>query len=347
MIIGAGLDGRLGLDFATLRDLGIEATAMGFESIWTPSGGVPDAFHLCAGWAQATIASHDRATPTGIAVVPAPRYGIPWTIAIQAATVSLISGGNFILGLGTGGSGKEYFDRVGLANRPISVMRDYLEITRALLRGEKVSYQGAALSMRGERLGLDLPTVPIYLAALGPQMLRLAGSAADGASLNWATPDAISRSRAEMNRGASSAGRDPSSLKLSMYIRVCVDDDVRAARRALAAQVLGYAIAGPGDDPTLAYRGLFSRMGFDEPLRELEFRRNSGASIADLVDDVPEDLLQAIGYYGTPDGAAGRFRELSVGLDEAIVRVITTAPSVDKVRLALETLSPVRVRACA
>jgi alkanesulfonate monooxygenase SsuD/methylene tetrahydromethanopterin reductase-like flavin-dependent oxidoreductase (luciferase family) len=147
-----------------------------------------------------------------------------------------------------------------------------------------------------------------------------------------------------MESGAHDAGRDPDTLKMSMYIRVCIDDDVAAARRAFAAQVLGYALVPPGGDRALAYRGLFTRMGFDEPLRTLESRRDRGAPIAELVDETPEALLHAVGYYGAPEGAAKRFAELAVGLDEAVVRVITTSPSPDKVRLALDTLSPEEIR---
>jgi alkanesulfonate monooxygenase SsuD/methylene tetrahydromethanopterin reductase-like flavin-dependent oxidoreductase (luciferase family) len=347
MIIGAGLDVRLGLDVATLTELGVEAVGAGFESLWTPSGGVPDAFQICSGWSIATKAVSGTPVRTGTAVVPVARMWHPHSLAIEAATTGLIGEGNFILGIGTGGAGREFFDAAGLPNKPIAVMRDYLEITRALLRGESVTHQGSTVSIGPTQLTADLPVVPVYIAALGAQMLRLGGSHADGVCLNWASPERIAVSREEVGRGATSAGRSPDEVVVSMYIRVCVDEDVDAARRAFAAQVLAYALVRPGGDPTLAYRGMFGEMGFDDVLSELEARRDAGASIGDLIDEVPDELLTAVGYYGTPAGAAERFAHLATGLDEAIVRVITTKPDPAKVRLALEALTPARIRAAA
>src|ERR1700678_2944971 len=82
-------------------------------------------------------------------------------------------------------------------------------------------------------LGVDaLPAAPVALAALGPQMLRLAGEIADGALLNWATPERIAVSRELVDAGSARAGRDPGSVPLAMYIRVCIDEDVAAGRGA-------------------------------------------------------------------------------------------------------------------
>src|SRR6202034_4608424 len=118
-----------------------------------------------------------------------------------------------------------------------------------------------------------LPAAPVALAALGPQMLRLAGEIADGALLNWATPERIAVSRELVDAGAARAGREPGSVPMTMYIRVCIDDDVAAARQALGAQVLGYAMGRPGIPQQAGYRGLFGQMGFDEGLTGLEARR--------------------------------------------------------------------------
>jgi alkanesulfonate monooxygenase SsuD/methylene tetrahydromethanopterin reductase-like flavin-dependent oxidoreductase (luciferase family) len=184
----------------------------------------------------------------------------------------------------------------------------------------------------------DLPPAPVYLAALGPQMLRLAGEVADGVLLNWATPERIAASRELVDAGAVRAGRDPGSVPMTMYIRVCVDDDVAAARQAFGAQVLGYA-------PGAGYRGLFAQMGFDAELTELEQRRDRGVAMAELVDAAPEDMLRAVGYYGPAAGAPAAFARLSAGLDEAIVRIVTARPGLEPASHAMAALTPALIRA--
>src|SRR6478735_6228102 len=124
----------------------------------------------------------------------------PLALAAQAATLAQLSAGQFVLGLGTGGYGPGFWASVGLPDRPIAVMREYVTEVRGLLAGQQVtagpiiaradSAPGAPGWPRSASLGLaDLPPAPVYLAALGPQMLRLAGEIADGALLNWATPE--------------------------------------------------------------------------------------------------------------------------------------------------------------
>jgi alkanesulfonate monooxygenase SsuD/methylene tetrahydromethanopterin reductase-like flavin-dependent oxidoreductase (luciferase family) len=342
MRIGAGLDGRLGLPFDELRQAGREAARLGFESLWTPAGGVPDAFHVCAAWSQ------DSPVRTGISVVPAARMWGPLALAAQAATVGEISGGRFVLGIGTGGYGPGFWASAGLPDRPIAVMRDYLTVVRGLLGGETVTYAGPALRVQNASLGAPgLPGVPVYLGALGPQMLRLAGELADGALLNWATPDRIAQSRRLVAEGAVRAGRDPAEVPLTMYIRVCVDDDEAAARQALGRQVLGYAMAMPGTPPTAGYRGLFTQMGFDDVLSELERRQRGGDHIDALVAAAPDELLTAVGYFGPARGAAETYARLSQGLDESVVRIVTARPGLEPVVAAMEALTPARIRAHA
>jgi alkanesulfonate monooxygenase SsuD/methylene tetrahydromethanopterin reductase-like flavin-dependent oxidoreductase (luciferase family) len=340
--IGAGLDIRLGLGFEGLREAGREAARLGFESLWTPALGVPDAFHVCAAWGQ------DTPLRTGISVVPAARMWGPLALAWQAATVGEISKGRFALGIGTGGYGPGFWASVGLPDRPIAVMRDYLVILRGLLAGQTVTHEGPALRVHGASLGVsDPPPVPVHLGALGAQMLRLAGEQADGALLNWATPSRIAESRRLVAEGAARVGRDPSGVPLTMYIRVCVDDDVAAARQALGAQVLGYAMAWPGGSRTAGYRGLFTEMGFDETLSELERRRAEGEPMTSLIDAAPDELLSAVGYFGPAGGAAEAYARLAQGLDETVVRIVTARPGLEPVLAALEALTPARIRAAA
>jgi alkanesulfonate monooxygenase SsuD/methylene tetrahydromethanopterin reductase-like flavin-dependent oxidoreductase (luciferase family) len=349
MMIGVGLDARLGLPFDQLRVAAREAERLGFESLWTPAGGVPDAFHVCAAWSQ------DTSLRTGISVVPAARMWTPLGLAAQAATLAQLSSGRFVLGLGTGGYGPGFWASVGLPDRPIAVMREYVTEVRGLLAGRQVTAgpildqtgagPGAPGWPRSASLGLrDLPPAPVYLAALGPQMLRLAGETADGVLLNWATPERIAVSRARVDEGAARAGRDPGTVPMTMYIRVCIDDDVAAARQAFGTQVLSYAMGRPGTPQDAGYRGLFAQMGFDAELSELERRRDQGAAMPKLVDAAPEEMLQAVGYYGPAAPAPAAFARLSAGLDEAIVRIITARPGLEPVSAAMAALTPSIIR---
>jgi alkanesulfonate monooxygenase SsuD/methylene tetrahydromethanopterin reductase-like flavin-dependent oxidoreductase (luciferase family) len=352
MMIGVGLDARLGLPFDQLRVAAREAAGLGFASLWTPAGGVPDSFHVCGAWLQ------DTPLRAGISVVPAARMWTPLGLAAQAATLAQLSGGRFVLGIGTGGYGPGFWASAGLPNRPIAVMREYVTAIRGLLAGEQVTageiisggrtgggspgwLATAALGVKG------LPAAPVYLAALGPQMLRLGGETADGVLLNWATPERIAFSRAETDAGSARAGRTPGSVPLSMYIRVCIDDDVAAARQAFGAQVLGYAMGRAGTPDSAGYRGLFAQMGFDAELAELERRRDSGTPVPDLVADTPDELLRAVGYYGPAAGAPAAFARLSAGLDEAMVRVIAARPGLEPVVEAMSALTPSLIAAAA
>ena len=85
MMIGVGLDARLALPFDQLRVAAREAARLGFASLWTPAGGVPDSFHVCAAWSQ------DTPLRTGISVVPAARMWTPLGLAAQAATLAQLS----------------------------------------------------------------------------------------------------------------------------------------------------------------------------------------------------------------------------------------------------------------
>ena len=346
MIIGVGLDARLGLPFDELRVAAKQAELLGFESLWTPAGGVPDSFHVCAAW------SRDTALRTGISVVPAARMWTPLGLAAQAATLAQLSAGRFVLGLGTGGYGPEFLVSLGLPDRPIALMRAYVTAVRGLLAGQQVTAGpliGAGLGAPGwpqsASLGVsDLPPAPVYLAALGPQMLRLAGETADGVLLNWATPERIAVSRARVDEGAARAGRGPGTVPLTMYIRVCIDEDVAAARQAFGAQVLGYALGRPGIPQDAGYRGLFAQMGFEAELSELEERRDRGTAMPELVAAAPDEMLRAGGYYGPPAQAPAAFAGLSTGLDEVVVRIITARPGLEPVAAAMAALTPSLIR---
>jgi len=172
MMIGVGLDARLGLPLDQLRAAAREAGQLGFESVWTPAGGVPDSFHVCSAWSQ------DTGLRTGISVVPAARMWTPLGLAAQTATLAQLSAGQFVLGIGTGGYGPGFWASVGLPDRPIAVMREYVTQVRALLAGERVT--------AGQSLDWGLINQVWPDAELGAQADALVAHLAEGPTLSYA-----------------------------------------------------------------------------------------------------------------------------------------------------------------
>jgi alkanesulfonate monooxygenase SsuD/methylene tetrahydromethanopterin reductase-like flavin-dependent oxidoreductase (luciferase family) len=257
-----------------------------------------DPFELCARWHEAS------GLETGISVLPIQRWS-PERLIAGTRMARERAGGRFILGVGAG----------SVRDAPIRKMRDLASSLRPALGAGR-----------------------IYLAALGPQMLHLAGQRYDGAALNWCSPEQTLWSRERVAAGALAAGRDPRAVRIHQYIRVCVDPDAAAARRALATMVLGYAMNHPGADPTKGYRRHFARMGFDEVLTELEAMRTRGAGDDALADALPDELLGRVGWWGPPEGAAAGFEALTAGLDVAVVRVVAAKKKdAECVRLAMRS----------
>ncbi len=324
MEIGVGLDVTLGLSLDQQAEMSREAARLGYTSIWTPEGNGYDSFHLCL---QRWSASRDvlsGGVQTGIAVSPV-AWRTPMAFAMAAGTLTELTGGRFMLGLGAGGQ------TAGI----LATMREYVTGVRSLLAGEKVV---------GSRLAIQPPPrTPVYLGALGPEMLRLAGETADGAALNWCSPEQIAWSRARIAEGAARAGRTPEAVRVVEYIRICVDDNVDLARRAYARALIPYALGSrvpTARERGLGYRAHFERVGFAEALAELDRMRERGATNDEIADAFPPELLLRVGYFGRAAGAREAFRRLAEGLDLAIVRVVVARPGVADSTLAV-------VRACA
>jgi alkanesulfonate monooxygenase SsuD/methylene tetrahydromethanopterin reductase-like flavin-dependent oxidoreductase (luciferase family) len=342
MKAGVGIDPRLGLSREQQRALVQEAARLGFDSLWTPAGVTGRSiFQTCRDWWEATTQVVPDGLRVGTSVIPFPGWTVP-TLAAESATLNDVTSGKFNLGIGLGSYPAEGMRRqLGLPNvPPVAYTREYLHTLRALFGGDSVDYGGKVVSLHGVQLAIKAPRVPVYLAAMGPQMLRLSGELADGVTPNWSSPEQIAWLREHVTEGARRAGRQAADVPIAQYIRVCIDEDETAARRTFATQVLGYAMARPGQSKDMGYRAHFGRMGFDEVLNTLEARRDAGAKVEELVDELPPDLLHKVGYFGPAAGAADALKRLSRGLDEAMVRVLTVRPGDLDACLAT-------VRACA
>lgn len=350
MEIGVGLDPTLGLNWDQQREVSQEAAKLGYTSIWTPEGNGQDSFHLCVQRWQATTDVVSEGLTTGIAVSPV-MYRTPLSFAMEGGTVSDITGGKFIMGIGSGGAYRpQARAALGVGRMSaLALMRDYLSVIRPLVHGERVDYEGETTTLKGMRLAMrPAPETPVYLGALGPKMLEMSGELADGASLNWCTPEQIAWSRERIAEGAVKAGRDPSEINVAEYIRICVDDDVDAARIALAKATMGYALGAsvPTErERQLGYRAHFERMGFTDELAELDEMRKKGASRDEVAEAFPAEILQSVGYFGKAEGAAAAFARLAEGLDTAIVRVVAARRGVDSTLAVMEACKPEAVRA--
>ena len=343
MNIGVGIDRTVGLSFDEEAQISVEAASLGYTSIWTPEGTGYDAFQVCLNRWQATRQAGFATTETGISVSPV-ALRTPLSLAMSAGTLSYMSDGKFILGIGSGDiyrtSGRRAFGFNDIS--VFDVMTVYLRIVRSLLAGEEVTCDYPTTKLH--KISLDItpiPFTPVYLAALGPKMLGLAGELADGVALNWCTSDQVKWSREVINKRAKMLGRDLSNIKIVEYVRVCVDDDVDLARRALAKAMLGYAMGPAGGNKKLGYRAHFDRMGFSDALTKLDHMRDNGKSMDEMADAFPTELLSKVGYYGNGEGVVTVLQRLMQGLDTLIVRVVPARLGFKSALTTMEACSPV------
>ena len=301
MEIGLGIDSRFALSDEDQRTAAREAAALGYTSLWTPIGNTREPFDICALWDQSS------GLATGIAVAPLSSWPIDKLASVSKETLKRC-GGKFTLGIGSGRT----------TDAPIRVMRGAIDALRA-----------------------RVPDLRVYLGALGPQMLHLAGQRYDGAALNWCSSEQVRWSRERVAAGARAAGRDPADVKIHEYVRVCIDEDEDAARLAFAKMVMTYALARQGADKTKGYRAHFARMGFDQALTDLESQRDAGHERGRARARVSRRASSPRGVLGQAAGARDAFLTLAEGLDIAIVRLVPARRNdLNAARLAFRACAP-------
>ena len=223
----------------------------GFTRVWSPQ--MPQDPDLLVTLAVAL--REVEGVEVGTGVLPIQRQH-PMALAQQALTVSLLSGGRLRLGLGL--SHRPVVERVwGLPfDMPVRRMGEYLDALLPLLHGDPVDASGQTVSAHGRLAIPGAPVPPVYLAALGPQMLRLAGRRAAG-TITWMTgPRTLTEHVVPTLRGAAvEAGR---SVEVVSALPVCVTDDTAAARELAARQ---FAIYGK----LPSYRAMLDREGWPGP----------------------------------------------------------------------------------
>jgi probable F420-dependent oxidoreductase len=271
---------------------------LGYDSVWiADTGAGPDAFVVAA--AVAAVTTRLR---IGTAVVPA-YTRTPSVFAGSAGSVAQLAPGRFVLGLGA--SSETIVQAWGGVPfvKPLAYVREAVTVIRQMLAGERVTFEGTHLRTRGFRLVSPPPRpVPIYLAALMPPMLELAGEIGDGVVLNMMPVEAVPRMLEHVRRGAARAGRDASTLEIVARFQVIVTDDVASARGAVR-HMLGPYFA------TSVYNRFAAWCGFADEAREILAGWQAKDRARNLAA-VTDEMIDRIAIIGTVEECRRRLRAL-------------------------------------
>ena len=194
----------------------------------------------------------------------------PATLALQAMGLDELSGGRFLLGIGSSNPTIAKWHGQSF-DRPLSRIQEYIEITRAAMRGEKLNFEGKFFTAQNFKMAFKPSgrSIPIYVAAFGPKMTRLAGRISDGVLINMANPTEISRIVAGVKAGALEAGKDPAKMEIICKVRCSIAPNYSVAREALSHALTYYALAD-------YYRDLLGRMGFVEEVEAMRAAWKTG-----------------------------------------------------------------------
>jgi probable F420-dependent oxidoreductase len=265
------------------------AEDLGYESAWMAEGHGGDQFAVLGACATATTRIRLGTSISSVFVRSAP------TIAMAAATVDHLSGGRVLLGLGSSHKVQVEGEHGIAFGQAILRVRETVAIVRALLREGVVSHKGEVISI--ERFDLWFPPlrkeIPIYLAALFPTMLQIAGELSQGVLLTWPTLDAGRRAAENVAVGARRAGRRPEDVEIASLLPCQVADDGAEARERLKPGVAFYAGFFP------RYNRLLADAGFADAVATIKtaWDRGDRDGAARLV---PDALIDAVALAGTP-----------------------------------------------
>jgi F420-dependent oxidoreductase-like protein len=316
-----------GTNPADLTPLVKHAEELGFDSVWAAESWGTDAVSVLAWMAAST-----SRIKIGSAIMQIPGR-TPANAAMTAATLDLLSGGRFLLGLGTSGPQVVEGWHGEPWGKPLGKTREYIDIVRAALRrdvlvheGEhyRIPYDGPDATGLGKPLKLMLrplrPDIPIYLAAIGPKNVRLAFEIADGWLPIFVHPE----------RFHDAYGAPPPGLEVAATVNVLVGDDVAALRDALKPHVALY-VGGMGAKGRNFYNALVRRYGWEADAERIQDLYLSGHQ-RDAIAAVPDELVDAVSLVGPKE----RIRErLDAWRETPVTSLLVGSPQPE----ALQTLA--------
>ncbi|WP_345204896.1 LLM class F420-dependent oxidoreductase [Fodinibacter luteus] len=328
----------MGLDRDTLELVQV-AEQLGYAQAW-----VAEAYGSDAPTVLAWLAAQTSTIGLGAGVMQIPAR-TPAMTAMTAATLDTLSGGRFHLGLGVSGPQvSEGWHGVRFA-APLARTREYVDIVRMALRREQVRYAGEHFTLPlpdgpGKALRLTIrpqrADLPLYLAAVGPRNLRLAGEVADGWLAIFLSPehcaDQVDAVRAGRVAAGAGEGADPmAGFDVVATVPVVVTDDLEVGRAAVASYTALY-VGGMGSRTQNFYNSLVRRMGFADVADEVQALYLEGRA-RDAAAAVPFELVDATALVGPPERIAQRIGRYAA----AGVTTLSVAP------FALTTVDRARV----
>ena len=226
----------------------------------------------------------------------------PASTAQTAATIDEYSGGRMVIGLGVSHkvTVENWFDAE--ITKPVTQMREYASICRAILDG-KPPPEGEFFNSRFAFMGYPpRPDVPIYIAALSPNMLQLAGEIAEGVMLWLCNPDYIRETVVpEVAKGRERAGKSLEGFDIVAAVPTAVTEDVEAARDAFRKDLIPYASLP-------FYRAMLERSGFAQDLAAFDEGMAAG-DVPKALAGLSDDLLASLAGIGSAEDARAKVTE--------------------------------------
>ena len=304
------------------------AEGLGYDMVWVPEGGGSDSLTRLATFATAT--SRVR---LGTGILPV-FSRTPTLTAMSALGMDLLSDHRFTLGLGVGHQGSVEGVHGIPFRRPVTRIKETIDIVKGLLGGEEVSYWGKVFNVKSANLGFNREFhVPIYIAALGPRMVELAGEVADGVLLNWAAPSYLETALERLHRGARRAGRDPEEIDVACYIRVAVTTDDDLVRAPLRQQILRYSGMG-------YYRTFFANTGFSDETEAIERYLAEGDRVNAALA-VSDGMMRELAVFGGLDFCRHEInKRRGMGIKMPVIAPFPTGGALNSYRSCIEGLAP-------
>jgi F420-dependent oxidoreductase-like protein len=285
------------------RDFVVEAEKLGLDICWVAEAWGSDAPSALGFYAACT-----KRMLLGSGVM---QLGTrtPVAIAQTAMTLSNLSGGRFLLGLGA--SGPQVIEGLhGVSfQKPLMRMRETVEVVRQVFAGGKIAYSGSHFRLPlpgGDGVAMRLSVqaehpIPIYLATLSPAMLRLTGELADGWLGTSFVPEGSADAYfAHLDHGLAASNRTRTQLDVCQGAEVAFasDEEELAAMIRPRKKELAFSLGGMGSATTNYYNQAYSRQGWADTAAEVRARWQSGdrEGAADLVTD---DMVLATTLIGT------------------------------------------------